>query len=201
MFYGAISCHRRNVSVCRCIMNNSSFKIRMKYIISSVMLLLIVCIVIALYKSHDFQIVKNGVEFDDAMQAAIKDPHYCFIVTSSENVGTQFKIAYGEHEGADVNLIGSSPQNELSSIFFLSKNNTFLIKGKECNVDKCGLDWLDTYPDMYSIDVVSWEIVIPIQRDYTYRSSGQKSRWIAPSRYIDQFDVEQGDYLDILDER
>ena len=96
--------------------------------------------------------------------------------------------------------------NEIGQIFILAKHSalslpqkllyTLLVEssGREINSESLGKPFEEAYPYIYTIEVVHWEILEPILRNYTYRTKEQKARLFTPSKYIDQFDVDNGDY-------
>lgn len=140
--------------------------------------------------------VKEGITRTEA-ERFVNEDEQCFLIAAKDGgTGTDFSIVYGEYSGSDVVLTGNTPKRSLSNVFFLSKQNTFLVKGIEYNISSRGLPFYMDASNNYSIDVISWEIVIPIRRDYQYRTNEQKERLFSPSNYLDQFDVEQRDYID-----
>ncbi|MBQ7460452.1 MAG: hypothetical protein IJS72_03675 [Oscillospiraceae bacterium] len=120
----------------------------------------------------------------------LRFPYY--IVTESGEMGIEFQISYGLDKGIDVALTGNAPLMYLNHAFFQSKHNSFLIKGKVYNEQYKGNTYYESYPEILSIEVESWEIITPIGRDYTYEKHG---RLIYPTNYLDKYDVEHGDYV------
>lgn len=92
----------------------------------------------------------------------------------------------------EVGLKGNDPLSCLSNVFRDGRNE-FLVYGYEENVESKtkNVSTLDNIENPYTIIVDSWEIIIPIYRDYTYSSYG---RFFYPKRYIDSYDMEHEDY-------
>jgi len=142
-------------------------------------------------------IVLAGVSLQDAQQKVAENNLYIIVEPEHGATGAEFVIAYGEHKGSEIELSLNSPSAMLSNIFFLSKNNLFLIKtnGNNQNAQNFGIPFDSAYPNIYTIEVEEWRIITPIKRDYQYRMRGQQSRWFSPKYFIDQFDVKNGDYI------
>jgi len=156
----------------------------------------IISIAIFYCKHTSYGIIREGVSLDEAMQIVDNNDHF-FIVTSQHGAtGAQFAISYGESNGADVELSKNTPMTTLSNVFFLSLSNSFLIKstGYCENVENLGKPFHEAYPNVFTIEVESWEIITPIRRDYQYRKFEQRKRFFSPRKYIDQFDVDNEDY-------
>ena len=167
-------------------------------IIFTILCSLLLGLVILIWNDCSYERVKDGITLAEAKHLIDEDER-CFLITRKEGAtDADYTIVYGKYAGADVNLTrGNVPESALSNVFFLSKHNTFLVEVvNEYNIENRGLPFEEAYPYIYSVDVTSWEIVIPIRRDYQYRTKEQKERWFSPSGYLDQFDVEQGDYID-----
>jgi hypothetical protein len=48
--------------------------------------------------------------------------------------------------------------------------------------------------NVYCLEVEEWSLIAPITRDYTYKKS-EESRIFYPKNYLDQFDIDKGDYF------
>lgn len=153
-------------------------------------------LIAAFLSGNRYACVREGIPLIEAVRI-VDDARYFLISPKHGATDAEYSIIHGKYAGFDVNLIGSNtPGGALSNVFFLSKANIFLVEiGNEYNTENRGISFDDAYPKIYSVDVISWEIVIPIRRDYQYRVNGQKERLFSPSKYLDQFDVEQGDYI------
>ncbi len=160
-----------------------------------ILLFLAIYITVIVQKDCGYAKVKDGITLAEAERLANEDEQSFIIIEKDGGAGIEFAIAYGEHAGIDVHLTGNAPGCYLSSVFFGKEHNTFLVRGVEHNISNRGLPYMEMalIPDPYAIDVISWEIIIPIRRDYQYRNEGK--RFFSPSKYLDQFDVDQGDYI------
>lgn len=170
-------------------------RIKVFLFLSLVPLLLGSLVIIMVREDCSYARVKDAITRTEAERLVDENKQYFLIATKEGGTGIDFSIIYGEYANTDVVLTGASPRSFLSNVFFLSKQNTFLVMGDEYNISSRGIPFSADSPNNYSINVVSWEIVIPVRRDYQYRSKDQKERLFAPTKYLDQFDVDQGDYI------
>lgn len=154
-------------------------------------LLLFIASVIFIYAGLHTESVRDGITLECAQRIVEHGSDY-YIVTESGEMGIEFQISYGLDKGIDVALTGNAPLMYLNHAFFQSKHNSFLIKGKVYNEQYKGNTYYESYPEILSIEVESWEIITPIGRDYTYEKHG---RLIYPTNYLDKYDVEHGDYV------
>jgi hypothetical protein len=146
---------------------------------------------------YKYPSVLDGIPLEKAQSIADDEEDWFIVEASDGATGAEFLIAYGENKGVDVELISNSPASHLSNIFFLSQKNLLLVKGNELNIYNRGVEFSEAIPNVYTIDVNEWAIITPIKRDYQYRTRNQKSRWIYPRNCIDEFDIENGDYIPI----
>lgn len=159
-------------------------------------ILVVIGVLLALMKQiSKYESALTGISLAEAQNICDSQPGWFIVETSDGATGTLYLIAYGKSQGADVELTGRCPSSQLSNIFFLSRKNSFLVKGSEQNIQNIGIEFSEALPDIYTIEVDSWSIIVPIQRDYQYRTQNQKGRWFYPRNYIDEFDVTNGDYL------
>ena len=79
-------------------------------------------------------------------------------------------------------------RSHLESFIYFSEN----LFNRKQNEQYKGNTYYESYPEILSIEVESWEIITPIGRDYTYEKHG---RLIYPTNYLDKYDVEHGDYV------
>jgi len=156
----------------------------------------IISIIIIYCIDTSYKIIKEGITFDEARR--IVDNNDAFYIVASQHgaTGAQYEIVYGINKGFDIELSGNTPMKKLSNIFFLHYPNSFLVKstGLFFNTDNFGKSFEKAYPNIFTVEVEYWEILIPIKRDYQYRKVGQKERIFNPQKYIDQFDIDNGDY-------
>lgn len=137
--------------------------------------------------------IRVGMKMSEAQKYSNLHDGYFIVTQNTGATGSRFLIAYGEGKGIEVELIGNCPDKSLSSIFFLSFPNFFLVQGEEMNTHNRGkqiADGIDS-TQMYTIDVKQWEIIVPIYRDYQYANH---TRWFYPLWYIDSYDVDNFDY-------
>lgn len=83
-------------------------------------------------------------------------------------------------------LRGQNPARELSYIFLGFNMNSFLVKGKIIEEQYEG-------DPIFVVD--SWYIIAPIKRDYGPKQYREEQRLFYPRNYIDDYDLEQGDYV------
>ncbi len=137
--------------------------------------------------------IRYGISLAQAKKI-VNENEYYYIVKEDGGIGLEFFVTYGSDESFEVELKGNTPLKYLSLIFFYSKKNTFLIKGRICDEQYIGNTLFGEYgEDMLPyIEVESWEIITPIGRDYTYEKN---ERLIYPTSYLDKYDVDHGDYV------
>lgn len=139
------------------------------------------------------QSIKGGIKREDAIEKCMKNEGYFMVRFSDYNTGLMYIISEGSDKGIEVELEGNTPLHSLSNAFRNSKNE-FLIYGYEKNIEKKATDstMLEDFPEEpYTIVVKNWDIIVPIYREYTYSSH---SRIVYPKGYIDEYDLEHGDY-------
>ncbi len=156
-----------------------------------ILIVLVLVLTGALVSQFRYPCVRKGVSLSYAKNVVDSKPGWYIVTQQNVNTGAQFEIAYGENPGVDVELIGDSPRSSLSIVFFLSKQNYFLVHGTELNTENIGKEFSSALPNIYTIDVNSWEIITPVRRDYQY---SDEYRWFYPLWCIDEFDQENGDY-------
>ena len=132
--------------------------------------------------------VLYAVNMKQAQEYADSGSGY-YLVGCRYSTGFDYYIAYGESEGELLLLTGNTPEQALNRYTFMfGTSNLFLIKGSLSEHNE---------PDKYKmmLEVHEWDIIAPIKRNYddTYGRSG-KSRWFSPKDYIDNFDIENGDF-------
>lgn len=132
--------------------------------------------------------VLYAVSLEEAQEIASGGEGY-FIVGCGYSTGYDYFIAHGENEGVSVLLTGNAPDGTLNRYTFLhGTDNRFLVKGTLSE---------RASPDEYQmeLEVEAWDFIAPITRNYddTYGRTG-KTRWFTPKDYIDDFDVENGDF-------
>lgn len=140
-----------------------------------------------------FQSVREGIKREEAVEKCMENEGYFIVRFSDANTGLFYVISDRNDTGIEVELEGNTPLDNLSNAFRSSRNE-FLVYGYEKNIEKKAADatLLEDFPtDSYTIVVEKWEIIKPIYRDYTYSSH---SRMIYPKGYIDDYDMEHGDY-------
>ncbi|MDO5095764.1 MAG: hypothetical protein Q4D65_04315 [Peptostreptococcaceae bacterium] len=116
------------------------------------------------------------------------EDNWYLISTRSCSGGTVYVFSSGEFKGKYVNL-DDSPYRNLKNIFF--RNANFLIEAEEIRpIYESASEII--CPASYEITVKNWKIVYPIFRDYTYTPH---ERWFYPKSYIDQYDLDHGDYI------
>lgn len=93
-------------------------------------------------------------------------------------------------EKTQITLLGQSPANELSYIFMEPNRNSFLVRGYVH-------DELTAYHNRLVLFVEEWYLVEPIKRDYGADDYRQEQRLFYPGKYLDAYDVEQGDYCPV----
>lgn len=146
-----------------------------------------------------YEKVEEGISLDEAISMVQNDDRY-LIAAGEYTTGVDFRIVYGKHEGEYIQLCGRSPLLALGNTFFFGASNSFLLLTDNGRYIDNPYEAL-AVDELYTVDVVSWKLITPIQRSYHFRSdyeplnNGRKSRWFAPKDYLDAFDVEQGDYV------
>lgn len=162
--------------------------------ISLIIIIIIVLDFIYLLEMASFVPVKEAITLDEAKEAVDNNSNYVILNSGGGNFSAPFVIEYGRHAGMEVDVMVHSPFSQLSSVFFLSKPNRFLVLGSERNIENMGKDYMETHPNAYAIEVEQWEIISPILRDYQYKYD-EDVRFFAPRKFLDQFDVDHGDYI------
>jgi len=135
-----------------------------------------------------------GISPDEARKIYDSQAGWFIVENDLGATGLGYSIACGANEGADVYLTGRCPEMQLSRTFFLSKQNSFLVKGIEHNIHNIGVELLGDLCNAYTVECEEWLIITPIERDYQYSSKSQKERWFYPKEYIDEFDVKNWDF-------
>lgn len=159
------------------------------FVVSAVILL-----VFLVYMSQfRYPCVKKGMWMSEARHIADTQPGYFIITQTNWCTGAPFMIAYGKHEGTPVELTGHDPFSDLGWVFFSAEANYCLIHGEERDKENMGVDYYaretENLARMYTIDVDSWEIIMPIRRYYEYE---KERRLLYPFWCIDTFDVKHG---------
>ena len=148
---------------------------------------------IYVFSSLNTKVVRPGITLDDAKKIVDENAEY-YIIRADYSTGIDWFIGYGDDEGIEVWLEGEMPGKYLSSVFFFSKSNSFLVKGTEFNKEYKGgsiMEAMGHGEPIYTVKVESWEIITPIGRDYTYE---HHERFLYPTDYLDQYDVDRNDY-------
>ncbi|MCM1263506.1 MAG: hypothetical protein NC313_12390 [Butyrivibrio sp.] len=137
-------------------------------------------------------VIHEGIERKIAVEKCSENENYHLVKLSGYNTGLRYIISEGEDEGIEVKLEGITPMTGLSDVFDCS-DNEFLVYGLEKNIEKktTNAGSMEYITEPYTIVVEGWEIVTPIYRDYTY---SQHERIFYPKKYIDNYDLEHGDY-------
>ncbi|WP_455295450.1 hypothetical protein [Enterococcus crotali] len=133
--------------------------------------------------STRFPLVTEGISKKAALdKIATKSSEYYIVKPELWTTSRGWTIeSENGHNLEDVELVDNSPKNQLSSMVLLNEDNNFLVKGTLIDKEK-------------KIVVKSWKFITPIKRDYLHPKKGQKNRWFYPKKYVDQFDVDNGDY-------
>jgi len=145
---------------------------------------------IFIYSRFHTKSVRPGISLDDAKKIVDENEGY-YIIQEDGSTVIEFYVTYGDDERFEVDLKGNHPLRYLSRIFFISKRNSFLIKGKVYDEQYKGRELFNEGDPLPYIEVESWEIITPIGRDYTYE---HHERYLYPTDYLDQYDVDHGDY-------
>ena len=133
--------------------------------------------------STRFPLVTEGISKKAALNKIATKPSEYYIVKPelwTTSRGWTIESENGRNLD-DIELVDNSPQNQLTSMVLLNEDNNFLVEGTLIDKEK-------------KIVVKSWKFVTPIERDYLHPKKGQKNRWFYPKKYVDQFDVDNGDY-------
>lgn len=88
----------------------------------------------------------------------------------------------------EIRLLGKTPDDELSDIFLKPGRNKFFVKG---SMDKEITEYYSNEKPYFYVE--SWDIIAPVKRNY--RIEREEQRLIAPIKYLDEYDIEQGDYI------
>lgn len=133
--------------------------------------------------SNNYSTIRTGITKKAATAEILKSPTHFFIVQPELwTTSRGWKItSINKNRSEDVELVSNSPANAFPSMVLLNEANSFLVEG---NLNATGT----------VLTVKNWEFIIPIKRDYDHPAQGQKSRWFYPGKYVDQFDVDNGDY-------
>lgn len=146
-----------------------------------------------LYKQDaSYKIVLPAISMSKAKRM-LKDEE-CVMVRCKEFDSQPYSLFYFENKGEkeQIFLIGNSPYNELSNVFFAPGENRFLIKGY---FD----DELTEFLGEKVFYVDSWYFVEPVKRSYGSNNSSDAprpdARFFSPRDGLDEYDVEHGDYV------
>lgn len=150
-------------------------------------------ITVIYFKDTSTDVIVKGISLDFA-KSKTNEENYYLVTLRSGNTGVEFEVIYGENVGSDITFTMNNPKRSLRKDVFFTNPNIFLVKGtgKTWNNENLGKKLDDNFEDMFTVEAEQWYIVTPIKRDYTYRLYG---RWFAPKDFIDQFDVDNGDYI------
>lgn len=149
------------------------------------------------YLHNTDAVIRKGIARKIAVEKCMENENYHLVKFSGYNTGLRYIISEGEEKGVEVELEGVTPLTSLSDVFYLP-DNEFLVYGLEKNVERkttnaCDLEYII---EPYTIVVEKWEIVTPINRDYTY---SHHKRIFYSKKYLDNYDLEHGDYK-VIDE-
>lgn len=139
--------------------------------------------------SNSYRPVLYSVSGYEAEKRLNSEKNYYLISTIDCSGGTEFVFSSGELKGEYVKW-KNSPLKHFETVFLL-REQTFLVDVEEIrSISESSSEVI--CPRSYEITAKSWQIVYPIYRDYTYTPH---ERWFYPKSYIDQYDVNHGDYI------
>lgn len=134
-------------------------------------------------------VVTPAISKDIANGMLKENEGYIVRITDSDDDEFNFSRWY-YMEGTEkkpIFLIGQRPIDELSYIFMEPERNSFFVKG---HVEA----QLSIHHNMLVLFVEEWHLIDPIKRDYGRDDYRQEQRFFYPRNYLDEYDVEQGDY-------
>lgn len=154
---------------------------------------------IFIYSRFHTKSVRPGISLDDAKKIVDENEGY-YIIREDYSTGIDWYIGYGKDEGIEVWIEGETPTKDLGMTFLFGKHNSFLVKGTEYNEECKGVPIMEAMMNaepMYTLEIESWEIITPIQRDYNFGFDYEGKdfgRLLYPTDYLDQYDIDHGDY-------
>lgn len=160
--------------------------IRKKLIIIFVLILVIF---ISYYiRNKTYKVIVKAITMEEAIKIIEQEEDYYLVKEGNASGLSYFRFAEGRLKGKGVSLMPAI--NSKFSIVFssFSGGNIFLVKGhlKEGYFERESPGEYE-----YEIDLENWQIVSPIKRTYEY---SRHFRLFAPTEYIDEYDVNHGDY-------
>lgn len=157
-------------------------KVNKKYIFLLIILLL------SIKKLYDSQVVKNAISLEEAQQIVSSEKN-CYIIEGFEGgFGEAYQFAYGEHKGKII-IPPDWFLDKFKAPFVFPAKNKFLIRGSELKPHKASEN--DLYDLEFEIEIFDWEIIAPIERDYTF---AYHFRFFSPRNHIDLYDLRHGDF-------
>lgn len=135
-------------------------------------------------KTDVYPVIKKGINKREAIERIEGDQNYYIIQPELWTTSRGWKIIRNEKitdKIEDVEVIGNDFRYILTSMVLLNEKNTFLVYGDFDKREK-------------SLRIESWEFITPIIRDYEHKNKGASHRKKYPKGFVDQFDVDNGDY-------
>ena len=142
--------------------------------------------------------IVESISLNEAKKIAEANPA-CFLVRFSDGAtGPQYKIAFGDYAGSDIEILGeSTPARDLGGVFTYADNRFLVYAADTANRSALGKRNLDTAEECFTVYAEKWIPIYPIKRQYQFRdyqTDDFDSRLFAPKDCIDAFDLANGDY-------
>lgn len=163
----------------------------LKILIVIFAIIISVC-VFAYIKTFQYDCVMPGISIEQAEEitANNKNAHIVRCVYTS---GLDYKVLDEDNNWIGVDIAGWSNSGFTLSRTLATDGNQFLIYGDMEPIDSLEKENDPTlWGTFYSIYVEECTLIYPIMREYTFRLKG---RLFYPKKYIDQFDVDNKDFV------
>lgn len=149
-------------------------------------------------RDTSYDCIVESISLNEAKKIAEANPA-CFLVRFSDGAtGPQYKIAFGDYAGSDIEILGeSTPIHDLGGVFTYSDNRFLVYAADTANRSALGKQNLDTAEECFTVYAEKWIPIYPIKRQYQFRdyqTDDFDSRLFAPKDCIDAFDLANGDY-------
>lgn len=131
-----------------------------------------------------YDIVRIGISKNTASKIMKNNEKYFIIQPELWTTSKGWKIIsnkeiFGKID--DIEVKNKEIEKDLPSMVLLNENNKFLVKATFDKKNKV-------------LEVEDWEFITPITRDYERKNRNAKTRKSYPKDYVDQFDLDNGDY-------
>lgn len=156
-------------------------KIVIKKILLFLSVLLVLFILITLYTSRKYGLVKKAISPNQAEERLNDEKNGLIVSSNYGTTGSGWIISEGEDKGKSVVLIDFGAESDLTGDILMLNKNKFLVQGEKKRInpeDENGLAEVEMV-------VESWEILYPIKREAIYKGD---PRLFPPKKHLDEYD-------------